>query len=192
MMRYALCFSGLAVLAGCAHWYEDDKVGKPAQVESRSVPGAVAAHRQTVERARPEPARRDAEPPAEGESKQVVELIAYSQRLSNMSAEEHKAELLSAAQEHSRQSALYNRVRLALVLAAPGGAASDDAKAASLLESVAAQPARTPLRQFAVLVHGLVQERVREQRRVTQLKEQIDGLRAIDRSLIEREQGRTR
>jgi len=78
------------------------------------------------------------------------------------------------------------------VLAAPGGAASDDAKAASLLESVAAQPARTPLRQFAVLVHGLVQERVREQRRVTQLKEQIDGLRAIDRSLIEREQGRTR
>jgi hypothetical protein len=43
-----------------------------------------------------------------------------------------------------------------------------------------------PLRQFAGLIHAQVGERVREQRKSAQLKEQLDALRAIERSIIER------
>jgi hypothetical protein len=196
-----------SVLAGCAHWYEDDEPTTPAKVESRTV---VATNRQSVERSRQEAreasdaelrrtierqSRRIAELESgkvEGESKQLVDLIAYSQRLSNMSADEQKRELAAANKEFSGDPSLYSRLRLALVLAAPGSTYNDDVKAAALLESVASQPARTPLRQFAVLVHGLVHERLRDQKNVAQLKEQLDGLRAIERSLIDREQGRAR
>jgi hypothetical protein len=207
MMRCALSLFGLALLAGCAH-RSDEQTRPPAAVESRVVPGAVASNRQLVDRSRQEPrtaadadarraldrqARRitELEPRSpEVEARQVVDLIAYSQRLSNMNADQQGRELKEATQEHAREPSLYTRTRLALVLASPGGAVNDDGKAASLLEAVAAQPARSPLRQFAALVHGLLQERVRDQRRVSQLREQIDGLRAIDRSLMDREQGR--
>jgi hypothetical protein len=209
MMRWPLMLCAVTMLAGCAHWYEDDTPQRPASVETRRVPGATA-QRTSVERTRIETPARDASEadlrrmverqskriaelearPAEGEAQQAVELIAYGQRLAAMGAEEQKRELAAASQANSRESSLYSRVRLALVLAAPGSPVGDDARAASLLESIASQPARTPLRQLAALVHGLLQERVREQRRVAQLREQIDGLRAIERSLMDREQGR--
>jgi hypothetical protein len=196
-----------SLLGGCAHWYEDEEPTTPAKVESRSV---VATNRQSIERTRQEArdaseaelrriierqSRRIAELESgktEGESKQLVELIAFSQRVSSIGADEQKRELAAANKEFSGDPSLYSRLRLALALAAPGSTYADDAKAASLLESVASQPARTPLRQFAVLVHGLIQERLRDQKSVAQLKEQLDGLRAIERSLIDREQGRAR
>jgi hypothetical protein len=210
-MRRAGIFALAALLGGCAHWYEDDSRA-PAKVENRSVPGSVAASRQAVERTRQE--TRDASEAdlrriidrqsrriselesspgrAEGEAKQVVDLIAYSQRLSGLSADEQKRELAAANKDYSSDPGLYTRLKLAIVLAAPGSTLNDDAKAASLLEAAASQPARTPLRQFAVLVHGLIQERLRDQKSVAQLKEQLDGLRAIERSLIDREQGKAK
>jgi hypothetical protein len=37
-----------------------------------------------------------------------------------------------------------------------------------------------------------VGERVKEQRRAQQMKEQLDALRAVERNLLEREQSRTK
>jgi predicted RNA-binding protein Jag len=48
------------------------------------------------------------------------------------------------------------------------------------------------MQQFAGLLHVQLAERVREQRRATQLKEQLDALKDVERKIIEREQARPR
>jgi hypothetical protein len=46
------------------------------------------------------------------------------------------------------------------------------------------------MQQFAELLHAQIGERLREQRRAAQLKDQLDALKAIERKIIEREQAR--
>jgi hypothetical protein len=204
----AVCVLAQLLLPGCALMPWEDPAWK-ASVETRRVPesrtdarSAARARLADVKtdaredagdarRAIERQSRPGAEQPA-GEARQVVELLAYSQRLAALSAEEQGRELAAATQEHAREPSVYSRVRLALALSTPGTSFHDDARAAALLETVASQPARTPLRQLGALVHGLIVERIREQRRVAQLKEQIDGLRAIDRSLMDREPGKSK
>jgi hypothetical protein len=128
--------------------------------------------------------------PAEVEAKQVIELIAYAHRVAAMQAEDQRRELAAANQEYSRDAAGRFRVRLALLLALPGTPINDDGRAAALLEPLAGSAGSSPLRQFASLLHAQVLDRTREQKKVAQLKEQIEGLRAIERSLIERDRGR--
>ena len=48
------------------------------------------------------------------------------------------------------------------------------------------------LRRLAAWLHAQVSERVREQRRTAQLREQLDALKAMERNLLERGQGRKR
>jgi hypothetical protein len=146
--------------------------------------------RRTIEKQSRRIAELESRLPGDAESRQVLELVAYSQRLATLRAEEQAHELSAANQELARDHGVYSRLRLALLLSTPGTAFNDDARAAAMIESLAAQPGKSPLRQFAVLVHGFISERLREQKRVAQLKEQINGLRAIDKALIEREQGR--
>ena len=127
----------------------------------------------------------------DAESRQVVDLVAYFQRIATLHAEEQARHLAAANQEFARDSGPYSRLRLAMTLATPGTAFNDDARAAALLDPLVANSStKGPLRQLAVLVHGLISERVRDQKRVAQLKEQLDGLRAIDRALIDRDQGK--
>jgi hypothetical protein len=146
--------------------------------------------RRTIERQSKRIAELEAAPAGGGEARQVVELVAFAQRLAGLPAEEQGREYDAARQENAREPGLYARLRVALALSVPGTQFHDDARAAGLLEPVVAQPARTPLRQLAAVLHGQVSERIREQKRVAQLKEQIDGLRAIDRSLMDREPGK--
>jgi hypothetical protein len=80
------------------------------------------------------------------------------------------------------------------LLSLPGTAFADDARAAGLLEPLASAEtgASGPMRQFAGLLHAQISERLREQRRAAQLKEQLDALKEVERKIIEREQTRVR
>src|SRR5882672_926404 len=71
------------------------------------------------------------------ESRQVIELIAYTQRVAALQAEEQQRELNVSTQMLSKDRSAYGRVRLALLLALPGTAFNDDARAQGLLESLA-------------------------------------------------------
>jgi hypothetical protein len=135
---------------------------------------------------------REPAPPTavELETKQVSELIAYASRVAGMSADEQRKELAAASQEFARDNGARPRLRVAVLLALPGTATHDDGRALALLEPLASAGGSAPLRQFGWLLHGQVSERLREQKKAAQLKEQIDGLRAIERSLMERERGK--
>jgi len=128
------------------------------------------------------------------ESRQVSDLIGYVQGVAAMQPEGQRGELNDATQTYSKDHALYARLRLALLLSLPGTGFADDARAVNLLEPVASNTgaAATPLHQFAGWLYAQVGERSREQRKSAQLKEQLDALRAIERTLIERGQGRSR
>jgi hypothetical protein len=129
----------------------------------------------------------------ERESRQVLELIGYVQRVAALQAEEQQKELNASSQIFSKDRGAYGRVRLALLLSLPGTAFSDDSKAVGLLEPLALkETAATPMYQFAGLLHAQIAERLREQRRATQLKEQLDALKDVERKIMEREQGRLR
>ncbi len=130
------------------------------------------------------------------ESRQVIELIAYTQRVGVLQAEEQQRELNASSQTFTKDRGAYGRVRLALLLALPGTAFNDDAKAAGLLESLAgagtSESPPGPMQQFAGLLYAQISERLREQRRTAQLKEQLEALKAVERKIIEREQARPR
>ena len=128
------------------------------------------------------------------ESRQVIELIAYTQRVAALQADEQQRELNASTQMLSKDRGVYGRVRLALLLALPGTAFNDDTRAAGLLESLAGAGASEsgPMQQFAGLLHAQISERLREQRRTIQLKEQLEALKAVERNIIEREQARPR
>jgi hypothetical protein len=129
----------------------------------------------------------------ERESRQVVELIGYAQRVAALQVEEQQRELNASSQIFSKDRGAYGRVRLALVLSLPGTPFCDEPKAAGLLEPLVSRETATgPMQQFAGLLYTQVSERVREQRRATQLKEQLDALKEVERKIIERETGRPR
>src|SRR6266581_4210462 len=88
------------------------------------------------------------------ESRQVLELIGYAQKIAALEAEEQRRELNASSLMLSKERDAYARVRLALLL------------------------------------HAQISERLREQRRAAQLKEQLEALKAIERKIIEREQAR--
>ncbi len=126
----------------------------------------------------------------ERESRQVVELLAYAQKVTTLPAEEQQRELNASNQIFSKDRGAYNRVRVALLLSVPGTAFSDEAKAAGLLEPVASTETAGPMQQFAGLLYAQISERLREQRRAAQFKEQLDALKDVERKIIERDQAR--
>lgn len=138
------------------------------------------------------------------ESRQVTELVGYTQKVAAMRAEDQRRELNASNQMFSKDRGGYGRLRLALLLALPGTPFNDDTRAASLLEPLANDAESSPIQQFAGLLYAQISERLREQRRLkeqleavkaiernaAQLKEQLDAMRAIERKLMERELAR--
>ena len=134
----------------------------------------------------------------DSESRQVVGLIANAHAFAGLQGDEQKRELNAANQSLARERSVYARVRVALLLSLPGTAVADETRAMTLLEPLlggtgAGAARNVALRQFAGLLYAEVGERVREQRKSAQLKEQsaqlkeqLDALRAIERSIIER------
>ena len=127
------------------------------------------------------------------ETRQVSDLVGYVQGVAAMRPDAQRRELNDANQTYARDPGLYPRLRLALLLSLPGTAFADDTRAAGLLEPLTGPAADAavsgPLRQFGAWLYVQVGERVREQRKSVQLKEQIDALRAIERALNDRGPG---
>ena len=131
------------------------------------------------------------EVPAPEDMRQLTELVIYAQRVAHMSADEQKREYTTANQAYTRDKSAYARVRLGLLLSLPGVAVQDDARAVALLEPYANSSQGNAqnhgvLRQFAALLHADLIERMRSQRRADQLKDQLEALRAVERSIIDR------
>lgn len=123
----------------------------------------------------------------EPEERQLVELVGYAQRFAAMSAEEQRREYNAINQQFGKDKTASNRLRLALLLGTPGASVHDDARAAALLEPlVTRSEAASPLRSLAALLYAQISERGREQKRAEQMRDQLDELKAVERTLIER------
>lgn len=167
MRLYAIIAAAL-LLVGC-------QTQSPAPVEKAHVPGGVPVI---------------SEESIQDEARTLAELMQYLLRIAHISAEEQKREIPVLSQAMSRDRSLVSRLKLALLLSQPGSAAQDDGRALTLLEPYANPGANPgPLRQFASFLHMQLAERMRGVRRADQLKEQLEALRAVERSIIER--GRT-
>ncbi len=174
--RIALWGLGLTfLLAGCVHAPSDaNDAPSPPPEKEIAVPMVV-------------------EVPAPEDMRRLTELVAYAQRVAHMSADEQKREYTAANQAYGRDKTVYARVRLGLLLSLPGTAMQDDVRAAALLEPYANSSQGNGnaqnnggLRPFAALLHANLIERIRTQRRADQLKDQLEALRAVERSIIDR------
>jgi hypothetical protein len=137
----------------------------------------------------PAPPEKVVEEPSE-DMRLLHEVLAYAPRIAQMSAEEQKRELNTWTQAMARERgdrATAARIRTALLLTEPGSAAQDDARAQTMLEPYAnVTPNAGALRQFGAVLHDQIAERQRAAKRTDQLKEQLEALRAVERSIIER------
>jgi hypothetical protein len=172
----------LALLAGCAPLEQAPAPVQqaPAPVSASLPPAPAPAPAPVV--IVPAPA-----PPAEPEeNRQAAELLGYTQRIAQLGAEDQRRELGAASQALARDRTNYSRVKVGLLYALPGTAIQDDSRALAMLEPVAGGTGA--LKQLAALVHAQVAERMKAQKRADQLKEQLDALRDVERSIIERGQ----
>jgi hypothetical protein len=157
-----------ALLGGCAMLGGQEPAPAPAAVQ---VPAAAAAQ---AEFAR--------------ESEEVTALLAYYQRVQNMSAEELRREHQIAGQGFARDKTEFGRLRLVLLMCVPGAPWRDDARVLALLDASPARnaPPESPRRHFVTLLQKLVAERAREQRRADELQQKLDAMLEIERSLRSR------
>ena len=130
-------------------------------------------------------ALRDVSPPAgELEERQVIQLIGYAQRVAAMNAEQQRREYSASNQAFAKDKDAMSRMRLALLVATPGASVHDAARAANLLEPMAASgDAASPLRLLARLLYAQLIDRASEQKRASQMREQIDALTEVERTL---------
>ena len=169
----ALAIGLTAALAGCAELEQAPAPVRGPAPPPVSVPPPVPA---------PVPA-----PVAEPEeNRQATELLGYTHRFAQMSADEQRREVGALNQALTRDRSSYSRVKLGLLYALPGTVVQDDARALAVLEPVAGGTGA--LKQLGTLVYGQVSERVKAQKRADQLKDQLEALRDVERSIIERGQ----
>lgn len=120
------------------------------------------------------------------ESKPVLDAIAYAQRVAAASSEEQRREMSAAAQAATRERSTAARLRYGILLALPALPGADAQRAIAILEPLSAAGNSGAVRQFTSLLLAQINERQKEQRRAQQFKDQLDELRAIERTLIER------
>jgi uncharacterized protein YceK len=128
-------------------------------------------------------------PDGELEERQVIQLINYAQHVATMTAEQQRREYSAGNQAFARDKDAMSRTRLALLLATPGTSVHDTARAASLLEPMAApNDAASPLRAFARLLYVQLNENASEQKRAGQMREKLEALKDVERAIMERGQ----
>jgi hypothetical protein len=120
------------------------------------------------------------------ESRLVLESIALAQRVASASPDEQRQEVAAAARSFTRQRNAASRLRYGLLLALPALAGADAQRALATLEPLSTTGVIGPLRQFATLVVLQTGDRLKEQRRAQQFRDQLDESRASERALIER------
>jgi hypothetical protein len=123
------------------------------------------------------------------EARQVIDLIGYAQRIATMTAEQQRREYSLDHQAFARNRGAMSRMRLALLLATPGASVQDAARATRLIEPLARSgDAASPLRALAGLLYGQLNERISEQKRADQMRQQLEALKNLERTMIERGQ----
>ena len=123
------------------------------------------------------------------EARQVIDLIGYAQRIATMTAEQQRREYRLSNQAFAKDQGAMSRMRLALLLATPGASVQDAARAASLLQPLARSgDAASPLHALAGLIYGQLNERVSEQQRANLMQKQLEALKELERTMIERGQ----
>jgi len=142
--------------------------------------------------------------PGAGESLQVSEIVGAAVSTARAAPEEQRRQLSHAQQMFAAVQDDVNRARLAALLATLPAPLRDEARAAALLEPLAARRPETPLVQFAGLLAAGAAERqkiTRELRaaerreeaaeeRASTLRQQVDALKSIERGILEREERR--
>jgi hypothetical protein len=129
--------------------------------------------------------------PSLPEEIQVIQLINYAQRVATMTAEQQRNEYSASDKAFARDADAISRMRLALLLATPGASVQDAARAAGLLEPMAAPgDAASPLHSLAKLLFGQLNERASEQKRANQWRYQLEARREAERALREQIEGR--
>lgn len=141
------------------------------------------------------------QPDSRLEEREVIQLIAYAQRVAAMSSAEQRREYDASNKSLADGDDPGKRVRLALLLGTPGASVQDTERAARLLEPLAASDdATSPLRSLARLLHAQLGERAREQLRTEHLRgqlearkeaenamrRQLDELKEVERAILQR------
>lgn len=149
--------------------------------------------------------------PGAGESVQVSEIVGAAVAASRAAPEEQRRQFNHAQQMFAAVQDDLNRLRLAALLVTLPAPMRDEARAAALLEPLAARRPETPLVQFAGMLASGASERQRiardlraaerreeaaEERgnalrqQVDTLRQQVDALKSIERGILEREERR--
>ncbi|TAK92497.1 MAG: hypothetical protein EPO06_01460 [Burkholderiaceae bacterium] len=115
----------------------------------------------------------------------VLSVLQQIQRVINASPEDQRRELTNAQQVFQRDKSTRTRLQLAVLLAQPSLTGNDDVRALALLEPLR-NHANTSLRGLVTLVVEQANERQRLGRKAKTLEDQLDELKAMERSLIER------
>jgi hypothetical protein len=128
-------------------------------------------------------------------------LIAYFASVGKASALAQRKELAQSAAAFGRTQTAYSRLRLGGLYAQPTPVLRDDARALALLEPLAltnngvAAPER-PVADLAALLYAQVAERQRlardEARKQEDLRERIEAMRSVERSIMDREERQRR
>ena len=191
---------GLLMLAGCATPAPpaDPPATAPVVMQAKAepiavtplpVPPVVIVQSPAPQQQPQQPQLPLAAPPVNEEDQQALALLADLQRYIAEPGDDLKRELAAANQAVTRTRSDAARIRLALLLTLPAAGPPDDARALSLLESVAGRNAGgSPLKQIAAILYGQISERARslreEQRKTAAAQEKLDALRAVERSLL--------
>jgi hypothetical protein len=142
----------------------------------------------------PDTAARTPTPAAKGggatDARALADVLSRYRQWHQKPVDEQRQEVVAAGDVLARDRGDAERVVLALMLSTPGTPFRDDTRALALL--AVADPGNAPLLQFAQVLQQQIGDRMRqvkdEQKRGDELAQKLEALRAIERSIVEREQ----
>lgn len=163
------CVFGIYLLAGCNSLPSGDASATVGDPPAESVAAVSTEAASSAE-----------------ETRLVLETLALTQRMATSSAEEQRQEVSAAARAFARQRNNPSRLRYGALLSLPAQVGADAQRALATLEPLSTTGPAGPVRQLAALIVLQIGERLKEQRRAQQFKEQLDESRASERLLDER------
>ncbi len=116
-------------------------------------------------------------------------VLKYFGALRMLPGNDFRREQDSARQAFAQTPSDLNRMRLALVMSLAANAQKDERRALELLEPMTkgARSEYTPLRGFALVIQSFVREQVKLGSNAQAMKDKLDQLMSLEKSLAERE-----
>jgi len=119
---------------------------------------------------------------------EIRRVLDYFRGLRKLSGAELAREYDNARSAFARTRSDYDRARLALLHALPDAAFNDESRALELLEPLV-RSQNSMLNDLAFLMHSFVQQQRRLGHSLQGVQEKLDALKALEKSLIERQRG---